>query len=54
MPLIPEILFQNEYFNGKQKQKQKTTKKKKKTHTHTQKQKSKSGIVYLTKARHQG
>ena len=49
MPLIPEILFQNEYFNGKQKQKQKTKKK-----THTQKQKSKSGIVYLTKARHQG
>ena len=50
MPLIPEILFRNEYFNGKQKQKQKTKKK----NTHTQKQKSKSGIVYLTKARHQG
>ena len=50
MPLIPEILFQNEYFHGKQKQKQKTKKNKK----HTQKQKSKSGIVYLTKARHQG
>ena len=48
MPLIPEILFQNEYFNGKQKQKQKTKKK----NRHTQKQKSKSGIVYLTKARH--
>ena len=53
MPLIPEILFQNEYFHGKQKQKQKT-KKNKKQKTHTQKQKSKSGIVYLTKARHQG
>ena len=53
MPLIPEILFQNEYFNGKQKQKPKN-KKKTHTHTHTQKQKSKSGIVYLTKARHQG
>ena len=52
MPLLPEKLFQNEYFNGKQKQKQKTKKTKK--HTHTQKQKSKSGIVYLTKARHQG
>ena len=50
MPLIPEILFQNEYFHGKQKQKQKT----KKNNKHTQKQKSKSGIVYLTKARHQG
>ena len=49
MPRITEILFQNEYFNGKQKQKQKTKK-----NTHTQKQKSKSGIVYLTKARHQG
>ena len=52
MPLIPEILFQNEYFHGKQKQKQKT--KKTKNKKHTQKQKSKSGIVYLTKARHQG
>ena len=52
MPLLPEILLQNEYFNGKQKQKRKTTTTKK--HTHTQKQKSKSGIVYLTKARHQG
>ena len=50
MPLIPEILFQNEYFHGKQKEKPKTKKNKK----HTQKQKSKSGIVYLTKARHQG
>ena len=50
MPLLPEILLQNEYFNGKQKQKRKTTTTKK--HTHTQKQKSKSGIVYLTKARH--
>ena len=50
MPLIPEILFQNEYFNGKQKQK-KQKKQKKHTHTHT---KTKSGIVYLTKARHQG
>ena len=48
MPLLPEILLQNEYFNGKQKQKRKTTTTKK--HTHTQKQKSKSGIVYLTKA----
>ena len=52
MPLLPEILLQNEYFNGKQKQKRKTTTTKK--HTHTHKQKSKSGIVYLTKARHQG
>ena len=52
MPLLPEILLQNEYFNGKQKQKRKTATTKK--HTHTQKQKSKSGIVYLTKARHQG
>ena len=52
MPLLPEILLQNEYFNGKQKQKRKTTTTKKTTHT--QKQKSKSGIVYLTKARHQG
>ena len=52
MPLLPEILLQNEYFNGKQKQKRKTTTTKK--NTHTQKQKSKSGIVYLTKARHQG
>ena len=50
MPLLPEILLQNEYFNGKQKQKRKTATTKK--HTHTQKQKSKSGIVYLTKARH--
>ena len=52
MPLLPEILLQNEYFNGKQKRKTTTTKKH--AHTHTQKQKSKSGIVYLTKARHQG
>ena len=52
MPLLPEILLQNEYFNGKQKQKRKTTTTKK--NTHTQKQKSKSGIVYLTKARNQG
>ena len=52
MPLLPEILLQNEYFNGKQKQKRKTTTTTKTTHT--QKQKSKSGIVYLTKARHQG
>ena len=39
MPLLPEILLQNEYFNGKQKQKQKTNKnKKQKTHTKTKKQ----------------
>ena len=31
MPLIPEILFQNEYFHGKQKQRQKTKQKTKNT-----------------------